>query len=48
MSIRFIGHEIYVPASPNNFAKGRTKVTRISTLPDEHEHKKNVTKWYRE
>lgn len=48
MSIRFIGFESYVPSTPGNYAKGKTKVIRISTLPDEQEQKASRVNRYRE
>ncbi len=48
MSIRFIGYESYVPSTPGNYAKGKTKVIRISTLPDEQEQKIHKVNRYRE
>lgn len=47
MSIRFIGYESYVPVEPGNYARGRTKTIKVSTLPNEHE-KTNKTIKYRE
>lgn len=48
MSIRFIGYESYVPSTPGNYAKGKTKVIRISTLPNEQEQKIHKVHKYKE
>ena len=48
MSIRYIGTEKYIPATPGNYARGQTRIIRSSTVPDEHEEKKTSMKRYRE
>lgn len=48
MSVRFIGCESYVPTTPGNYTRGKTKIIKINTEHNEQEEKCKKIQRYKE